>query len=558
MWRTELGPSAALLALVVLSTSAPASVVRAAGEPSAVGVVRGRVYYRGPLPVAERHEAHVDHEVCGAHGDLSDETLQLGPDGGVRHAVVVWAGAPTARRRARSSPARLDQRGCVFVPHVQSQTIGTSLIIGNDDPVVHNVHGRVDGRTVFNLGMPLQGVSITRRLEVPGVTALSCDSGHTWMSAYVVVVPHEFHATTAADGSFRVEGLPAGPRTLRVWHERLGVLEVSVVVRGGEEVSVEVELPAREARGVPLDFGPPLDPGDVDLEVSGGGGAVATPQVPPIATPPGPPSEREVVDAARDPEATTSDESSDAVAEALALLLHRQQLEVDLGLGRALYRRHCAACHGDGGGGRGEAALALRGYARAFTSGVLAYRSTPSGALARVEDVVRTITVGLPGTAMPAWGAVLAPAQREAIARYVLSLSPVYAATLPVEPVLIPREPAHDEASVRRGQVLWQRFRCARCHGDEGRADGVSQRLLDDWGQPLRAADLSRGVYKSGRGGRDLYRTLVTGLSGTPMPAFADLIGPTETWDLVHYVQTLAQPCGVLSELLGVCADAVR
>jgi mono/diheme cytochrome c family protein len=557
MWRTE-RRAGARVALLLLSASALApGLAAAAGDPSAVGAVRGRVIYRGPIPSAEPHVAHVNHEVCGAHGELPDETFAVGPDGSVRNAVVVWAGAPPARRRARPSPARLDQRGCLFLPHVQSQTLGTTLVIGNDDPVVHNVHGRVDGRTVFNLGMPLQGVSIKRRLEVPGVTALSCDSGHTWMSAYVVVVPHEFHATTGADGTFRLDGLPEGPRTLRLWHERLGVLEVPVVVRRGEEVSVDVELPARDARAVPLDFGPPLDPSDVELEVSAEVAGADAPRAPEVVPEPTPPSPAEVASVAELEDVDGASPSA-ATAQTLALLIHRQQLEVDLGAGRALYRRYCASCHGDAGDGRGEASVALRGRPRDLTTGVLAFRSTPSGELARLEDVVRTLTVGLPGTEMPAWGAVLSEPERQAVARYVLSLSPRYAAVLPAAPVVISREPPADEASLRRGQVLWSRFRCAQCHGDEGRADGVSQRLLDDAGHPIRAADLSRGVYKSGRSGRDLYRTLVTGLTGTPMPAFADLIGPSETWDLVHYVQSLAEPCGVVAELLGVCADGGR
>lgn len=553
MWRTERRVFAHVALWSLSASLLVPGPSAAAGEASTVGAVRGRVVYRGPVPPPEPHVAHVNHEVCGAHGELPDETLEVGADGSVRNVVVVWAGAPAARRRTRPVSARLDQRGCVFLPHVQSQTLGTTLVIGNDDPVVHNVHGRVDGRTVFNLGMPLQGVSIKRRLEVPGVTALSCDSGHTWMSAYVVVVPHEFHATTGADGAFRLEGLPEGPRTLRVWHERLGVLEVPVVVRRGEEVSVDVELPAREARAVPLDFGPPLDPSDVELVVEA---AEPDPVQPPVAPPVAPAEQSSPAPLAVDD--TSDTEARTTVALELARLAHRQQLERGLGEGRALYSRYCASCHGDVGDGRGEAALALRGHPRAFTTGVLAFRSTPSGELARLEDVVRTITVGLPGTEMPAWDRVLSEAERQAVARYVLSLSPRYADTLPAEPVVIPREPRDDDASRRRGQVLWQRFRCAQCHGEEGRADGVSQRLLDDWGQPIRAADLSRGVYKSGRSGRDLYRTLVTGLTGTPMPAFADLIGPTETWDLVHYVQSLAEPCGVLADVLGVCAGGAR
>jgi mono/diheme cytochrome c family protein len=31
----------------------------------------------------------------------------------------------------------------------------------------------------------------------------------------------------------------------------------------------------------------------------------------------------------------------------------------------------------------------------------------------------------------------------------------------------------------------------------------------------------------------------MTGLDGTPMPSFADVIKPEDAWDLVHYLRTL-------------------
>jgi mono/diheme cytochrome c family protein len=63
-------------------------------------------------------------------------------------------------------------------------------------------------------------------------------------------------------------------------------------------------------------------------------------------------------------------------------------------------------------------------------------------------------------------------------------------------------------------------LQCGQCHGPQGRGDGPSaDELTDDWDQPIRAYDFTRGYYKNGSTPADLYRTLVTGLSGTPMPA---------------------------------------
>jgi hypothetical protein len=42
------------------------------------------------------------------------------------------------------------------------------------------------------------------------------------MHAYIFVMDHPFYAVSAADGSFKIEGLPPGEYTLEVWHEKLG------------------------------------------------------------------------------------------------------------------------------------------------------------------------------------------------------------------------------------------------------------------------------------------------------------------------------------------------
>ena len=62
---------------------------------------------------------------------------------------------------------------------------------------------------------------------------------------------------------------------------------------------------------------------------------------------------------------------------------------------------------------------------------------------------------------------------------------------------------------------------CAKCHGVGARGDGPSAgTLTDDWDQSITPYDFTRGSYKNGGQAEDLYRTLRTGLFGTPMPAF--------------------------------------
>jgi mono/diheme cytochrome c family protein len=238
-------------------------------------------------------------------------------------------------------------------------------------------------------------------------------------------------------------------------------------------------------------------------------------------------------------------------AQKLELATRRAVRETDATAGRPIYGRYCAACHGDAGTGFGEAAGSLKTRPRDFRRGEYKFRSTKSGALPTEDDLFRTITAGIPGTDMPAWRNILSAAERRALARYVTTFSTRFLYAPAPVPVVIPPETPNSAQSVERGRELYVRLQCAQCHGTDGRAGGASQKMFDDWGAPIDATDLTRGVYKAGSKPEDRYRTLVTGLSGTPMPSFGEMIGPGEVWDLVHFVDSLADGDG-LRELLGV------
>ena len=69
-----------------------------------------------------------------------------------------------------------------------------------------------------------------------------CDI-HPWMKTWIGVVEHPFHAVSAEDGTFVIEGLPPGTYTLAVWHEAYDEREIEVTVASGEATSVELSFP---------------------------------------------------------------------------------------------------------------------------------------------------------------------------------------------------------------------------------------------------------------------------------------------------------------------------
>lgn len=216
-----------------------------------------------------------------------------------------------------------------------------------------------------------------------------------------------------------------------------------------------------------------------------------------------------------------------------------------IALGRKVYQRRCVGCHGEQGDGDGPAARFLDPRPRDFTSGIFKFRSTTGGpnSLPSDQDLFITLTHGLWGTAMPAWYKISA-GQRLAVIQYIKTFSGRWEDERPGEPVAIPPEPAVTAQSIERGKTEFQRV-CALCHGNTGRGDGpTAGTLTDTWGDPVTPADLTLpagepGGVKLGHHGRHIFMTIMTGVGGTPMPAFANSFTPRRVWDIVHYVQSL-------------------
>lgn len=187
-----------------------------------------------------------------------------------------------------------------------------------------------------------------------------------------------------------------------------------------------------------------------------------------------------------------------------------------------LYKSACSPCHGPLGDGHGRRAERLGApQPRDFTPAVFKFRSTPTGSLPRDEDLFRTISRGVPGTWMPAWKNLLSESERWALIRYIKGFSEFFAEEEPDPAVIIPPDPGASPELIQEGRMVYATLKCWQCHGALGRGDGPSaSELEDDWDRQIWPYDFTRGGYKNGSAPSDLYRTLVTGLSGTPMPAF--------------------------------------
>lgn len=240
--------------------------------------------------------------------------------------------------------------------------------------------------------------------------------------------------------------------------------------------------------------------------------------------------------------------------------------------GSVLYGRYCLSCHGEKGIGDGVSAKMLTIQPRDFTAGIFKFRSVSEG-LPSDADLARTIRQGIGGTEMSAYD-TLPPEAIDALVAHVKTLTVGEielwdeddAKDMPGvrevyedegtwyarvnwfevrgvgEPLEISPAPKPTQALVDRGKELYEGVAaCVTCHGPLGHGDGsAGQDLKDEWGFPIKARNFTSDQFKGGDSLEDIYRRVMLGIPGTPMPSSKDLLPePTDPWALVYYIQKL-------------------
>ena len=232
-------------------------------------------------------------------------------------------------------------------------------------------------------------------------------------------------------------------------------------------------------------------------------------------------------------------------------LLHAQTAEkttpgdgMEVFRSEQVYNSACASCHGRTGDGNGPAARYLNPRPRDFRSGTYKFRSTPDGELPTSGDLFHTVKFGIPRTTMPAWEGLLTEREIQGVVAYIKTFSTEFQEFGSGTPVTIPAEPQATPQSTAEGKNMYMIMQCWSCHGATGKGDGASSNnLKDEWGHAVKPFDFTIGNYKAGKENPNVYKTLFTGLNGTPMPSYAGAILFGEVSDA-----TLAAVAEVYSE----------
>lgn len=225
--------------VVIRVPDAPYRVVAVA----APGTVSGRVRLASPLAPLPPTATGRDSALCGP--SIGDESIQQKDSTGLGNVVVWLEGVRSGEALPLERRLELESIDCTLTPRVQGAVVGSAVnVLGHDAFRQHLrfiAAGDSAARTVVLLGRDEQVIPTNLPFRSPGMVIVH-DSDHAWPRAYLAVFDHPYFAVTGKDGSFSIDGVPAGTYTLASWHERTGKHEQPIEVAAAGTVKVEIEL----------------------------------------------------------------------------------------------------------------------------------------------------------------------------------------------------------------------------------------------------------------------------------------------------------------------------
>ena len=146
--------------------------------------------------------------------------------------------------RVPEQSLQLDQRECVFIPHILIVPVNTEIDVLNSDRVMHNFHAISVSNKETNVNQ-----TKTRRRKLSfsytqsEIVRVVCDV-HSWMRAWIVVTEPPYYSVSNLDGRFRLENVPEGSYQVKAWHEELGEQIREVTLTKNKVATLKFEFSA--------------------------------------------------------------------------------------------------------------------------------------------------------------------------------------------------------------------------------------------------------------------------------------------------------------------------
>ncbi|HYM13675.1 MAG TPA: carboxypeptidase regulatory-like domain-containing protein [Bryobacterales bacterium] len=201
-------------------------------DPATAGTISGKVTLAGTAPSMRTIVMDAEPDCKKLHSEpVKSQEVVVGPNGALEYVFIyVKAGLEGKNFEAPSTPAKLDQKGCVYHPHVFGVQAGQKIDIANSDPTTHNIHPMPKINREWNQSQAPGTPDLDKEFARPEVMIPVKCNVHPWMRSYIGVVDNPYFAVTGEDGTFALKNMPPGKYTIEAWHEKYGTQDQEVTL----------------------------------------------------------------------------------------------------------------------------------------------------------------------------------------------------------------------------------------------------------------------------------------------------------------------------------------
>ena len=147
----------------------------------------------------------------------------------------------------------LEQKGCMYDPHVVALMVGQTFEVKNDDQTTHNIHPMPKDNREWNKSQAPGTSPIDESFARPEIAIPVKCNVHPWMKSYIFVFKNPYYAITSKDGTFQLKNLPPGTYTIEAWQEKYGTQDQTVTIGPKDSKTVDFKFDASTPAAPPAD-----------------------------------------------------------------------------------------------------------------------------------------------------------------------------------------------------------------------------------------------------------------------------------------------------------------